>query len=302
MKKFDFKSLVLGLVIGTIGVSTVFAAGEIKSATISKSKVYFYGNEVKLKNPLISIVKDGSSKSQLYMPMSELLEYMQFKVECNSKDNSVNLTMNGDNSNKNMEVTPDISKNQADTKAIAVMQKTGNWRYIQPYLSYMSGDGIKRVVEIYNSKHINSSEHKKASDYIQESKDAQSHFKVGETGRLGDYQFTVNTVTLTKSNKFWHAQDGNKLITINCSFENVSIVQYGMTAITLFKLFDTNGKTYNMCLGGNNNGRMDGLVEAGKKVTGEITFEVPISIAEAQLEIHPILANKETIRYILQIP
>lgn len=257
MKKFDIKSLVVGLVIGTIGVSTVFAAEEIKSATISNAKVYFYGKEVKLKKPLIEIVKTGSSESQLYMPMSELLEYMQFKVEWNNKDSSVNLTMNGNNSNKNMEVTPDISKNQADTKA---------------------------------------------SDYIQESKNAQSQFKVGETGRIGDYQFTVNTVTLTKSNKFWHAQDGNKLITINGSFENVSTEQYGMTAITLFKLFDTNGKTYNMCLGGDNNGRMDGLVEAGGKVTGEITFEVPISLTEAQLEIHPILANKETICYMVQIP
>lgn len=168
MKKFDIKSLIVGLVIGTIGVSTVFATGEIKSATISNSKVYFYGNEVKLKDPLIEIVKDGSSEAELYMPMRELLEYMQFKVELNSKDSSVNLTMNGNNNPKNIEVTPDISKNQADKKAIEIIQKTGNWGYIEQYIPYMSADSVKKVVEIYNSKHMNPSEHKKASDYIKD--------------------------------------------------------------------------------------------------------------------------------------
>jgi|GEM_PF-2470841 len=204
MKKFDVKSIVLGLGIGIIGALSVwgvqeikstnvnkvkdsaafasagmkaaatsnskvtndFRAGETKSATISNAKVYFNGNEVQLKNPLITVSGDGRSEEQLYMPMSELLEYMQFKVEWNSKDNSVNLTMNGQDSNKNTEVTSDSSDNEIDAKAIDIIQKTGNWKYIEPYLSDMSGDGIKKVVEIYNSKHMNPSEHKKASDYI----------------------------------------------------------------------------------------------------------------------------------------
>jgi len=98
--------------------------------------------------------------------MSELLEYMQFKVEWNRKDNTVNLTMNGQKSNKNIDVTPDSSDNQVDKKAIDIIQKTGNWKYIEQYLPEMSADGIKKVVEIYNSKHMNPSEHKNASDYI----------------------------------------------------------------------------------------------------------------------------------------
>lgn len=204
MKKFDFKSIVVGLVIGIIGASSIFAAGEIKptitnnskdvtvsateetkvaptsnvkisndfatgeikSATVSDAKVYFNGNEVKLNNPLIAVASDESSEDQLYMPMNELLEYMHFKVEWNSKDSSVNLTMGGQNSNKSIEITSDSSDNQVDVKAIEIIQKTGNWKYIEPYLSGMSADGIKKVVEIYNSKHMNQSEHKNASDYI----------------------------------------------------------------------------------------------------------------------------------------
>lgn len=203
MKKFDTKSIVLGFAIGIIGVSIVFAVVEkksaainekwdggapvaaenlvdsstknndavttaegIKSASISNDKVYFNGHEIELKKPLIKILNNESSEAQLYMPMDELLEYMHFKVEWNSKDNSVYLTMNDQNNQETTDVKPDISKSQADTKAIEIMQKTGNWGYIEPYIPHMSDGGIEKIVEIYNSKHINSSEHKKASDYI----------------------------------------------------------------------------------------------------------------------------------------
>ncbi|SNS61301.1 hypothetical protein SAMN05446037_101476 [Anaerovirgula multivorans] len=169
MKKIHIKSLVLGLVIGIVGITTVFSTSEIKSATFSDSKVYFYGNEIPLKNSLVLIEKEGNSDAQLYMPMKELLEYMQFNVQWNSSDSSVNLTMNAyngyDNSN-NANIPLDIETTDADKKALDIIQRTGNWGYIEPYLPYMSSDGIKKSVEIYNSKHMNPSEHKKASDYI----------------------------------------------------------------------------------------------------------------------------------------
>lgn len=211
MIKFDVKSIIVGLLIGIIGVSIVFlalgkktmainekdvvavtAAKEIKSAAINNDKVYFNGNDIKLKKPLITIVKDGSSEPQLYMPMDELLEYMHFKVEWNSKNNAVYLTMNGQNNQENtgvipnisenktntesietieriqkgMEITADASNNEIDAEAIEIMKKTGNWSYIEKSLPHMTANGIEKVVEIYNSKRANSSEHKKAADYI----------------------------------------------------------------------------------------------------------------------------------------
>lgn len=201
MKRLDVKSIFIGFVIGIIGVSMVFAVawkvsattneknamaatkeektvasnieqkdnvaiGEgIKSAVINNSKVYFNGKEIDLKKPLVIIEKNGNSEPQLYMPMDELLEYMHFKVEWNSKDNAVYLAMGQDNE-ENTEVIHDISANEADAEAIEIMQKTGNWGYIEKYISHMSAEGIKRVVDIYNSKHPNPTQHKNASDYI----------------------------------------------------------------------------------------------------------------------------------------
>ena len=83
------------------------------------------------------------------------------------KDNCLYLTMgqyNGGNS-EFLYDTPE-GETDIDNKAIDIIQKTGNWTYIEPYLPYMSNEGIKNVVDIYNSKHMDVSEHKNASDYI----------------------------------------------------------------------------------------------------------------------------------------
>ncbi len=97
MKKFDLKSLIVGVFIGTIGLSTVFAASNIKSATYSPSRVYLNGKEIPLKNSLVSIVKYGETNAQTYMPMRELLEFMNYVVEWNPKDSSINLSLNDKN-------------------------------------------------------------------------------------------------------------------------------------------------------------------------------------------------------------
>lgn len=211
MIKFDVKSIILGLVIGVIGVSIVFVGlggktvaisekeavavteeKKIRSAAINNDKVYFNGNDIKLKKTLVTIVKDGDTEPQLYMPVDELMEYIHFKVEWNRNDNAVYLTMNGQNNQesiestpnisenetnteaiettkriqKGMEITADASNNEIDAEAIETMKKTGNWGYIEKHLPHMTANGIEKVVEIYNSKRANSSEHKKATDYI----------------------------------------------------------------------------------------------------------------------------------------
>lgn len=166
MKRFDIKSLAAGILIGTMGVSTAYAAGVIKTAEVSPSKVYFYNKQVPMKSPLISVTMEGSTDKQLYMPVKDILEYMNFKVNISDKDGSVNLTMNGFHADGINTIKSGFKSGTIDSKAIDIIQKTGNWKYIEPYLPKMTADGIKKAVDIYNSKHPNESEHKNASDYI----------------------------------------------------------------------------------------------------------------------------------------
>lgn len=154
MKKFDIKSLILGFIIGTIGITTIFAAGGIKSAEFNSSKVYFYGKEVPLKSQLVSIVKDGESNVQIYMPMKELLEYMNFVVEWNKEDNSINLTMKGNNGNINYDPSK-LSPSEADKKCLTLMEGSGTWGpEINMLIPYMTPDGVEKVVTIYLDRHL----------------------------------------------------------------------------------------------------------------------------------------------------
>ena len=98
MRKFDFKSMVFGLAIAFIGLSAVYtvnATNSIRSASFSQARVYWLGQEVPLENPLISVVAEGETNARLYMPLRELLEFMNVSVEWDGENNSVNLTMRG---------------------------------------------------------------------------------------------------------------------------------------------------------------------------------------------------------------
>ncbi|MCL2575211.1 MAG: copper amine oxidase N-terminal domain-containing protein [Defluviitaleaceae bacterium] len=192
MKKIDIKSIIIGFLLGSIGITTVFAVGSlgdgIQSASFNSSKVYFYGQEVPLESPLVSILKEGETNMQTYMPLRELLEYMNFIVDWNPTDSSINLTMRGNaniNTNSSTNQQPQawdgtgvysggysddpstLSQVEADMRAIDIIQRTGNWSFVEPYLPYLSNNGIQSVVDIFNSKRPNHpSQHKNANDYM----------------------------------------------------------------------------------------------------------------------------------------
>ena len=93
MKKLDIKSVLVGFIIATVGVSTVFASSGIRSAEFSSVKVYFYGVQVPISGQMVLITKNGESNAQMYMPVREVLEYMNFIVEWDAANNAINLTM-----------------------------------------------------------------------------------------------------------------------------------------------------------------------------------------------------------------
>lgn len=172
MKKKAASLITLAVVLGlgcAIGASANAAVTSIKSAVYSPAKVYFYDHEIPLKDPLVLIAAENETTGRLYMPMGELLEYMNFQVAWDREDKAVYLTMNGYNGYSGYNGAADdldsLPQNEADETALTIMQRTGNWSYIEPYLPYMSRKGINAVVASYNSKHMNPNEHKRASDY-----------------------------------------------------------------------------------------------------------------------------------------
>ena len=93
MKKFDVKSLVAGIMIGTMGITTVYAATGIKSAALSNTKITLNGESLPLSKSLISVTMDNEQNESLYIPANELFEILGYSVNYDGANNTVNLIL-----------------------------------------------------------------------------------------------------------------------------------------------------------------------------------------------------------------
>lgn len=105
MKKFDAKSLIAGVIIGTMGITTVYAATGIKSAILSNTNVTLNRDSLPLSKSLIWVTMDNEENASLYVPANELLEKLGYSVNYDGVKNTVDLAP-GNNSSQ--EVIGDI--------------------------------------------------------------------------------------------------------------------------------------------------------------------------------------------------
>ncbi|WP_432664157.1 hypothetical protein R9X47_26955 [Wukongibacter baidiensis] len=175
MKNFSVKSFVCGLTIGAIGITTVFASGGIKSAKYEDVKVYFNRSIIPLKDPIVAVVKDGEDKAKMYMPLEEILKYLGYKVEPNSLDGSINILTESFGTTNNVSpvieqipnrTNSDTTRNETDKKALEIMQKTGNWSYVEDLFPSMTSGGVEEVVDLYIKKTGNYKQAEAALPYI----------------------------------------------------------------------------------------------------------------------------------------
>jgi len=93
MSGLNIKSFAFGLIVATIGLTTVFASTGIKSATFNENKVIFNGKELDIRSTqMISVIKDGESNVNNYMPVRTILEQMGYTVEWDGVNKAVIIT------------------------------------------------------------------------------------------------------------------------------------------------------------------------------------------------------------------
>lgn len=90
MRKFDIKSFVAGIIMGSVGITTVFAAG-VLSASPSQANITLNGSPLPLSKPLLSVTTDKEQDASLYAPLDELLESLGYAVYYDSTKNTVDL-------------------------------------------------------------------------------------------------------------------------------------------------------------------------------------------------------------------
>ena len=91
MKKFDVKSFAAGVLFGTVGITTAFAAAGIQSAVLSDAKVTVNGAALPLTRSLISVTMENEENASLYAPVDEVFENLGYAVHYDSAGNTVDL-------------------------------------------------------------------------------------------------------------------------------------------------------------------------------------------------------------------
>ena len=100
MNKIHLKSLAAGIIIGSMGISTVFAATGIKSAVLSNMNVTLNEVSLPLNKPLLSVTMDNEQNASMYVPADELFEKLGYTVNYDSAKNTVNLVYDDNRSHE----------------------------------------------------------------------------------------------------------------------------------------------------------------------------------------------------------
>jgi hypothetical protein len=112
-------------------------------------------------------------------------------------------------------------------------------------------------------------------------------FKIGDTFKMDKVQYTVNGVRTGKGGDFVKPDQGNRFLYVMVTAENVGTETENMSSLAMFKLVDKEGLSYDLAIPEDAKGSMDGELGAGRKMKGEIAYEVPEAIKDFELEITP---------------
>ena len=124
-----------------------------------------------------------------------------------------------------------------------------------------------------------------------------TNFAIGDTFNLGDLQYKINSVRISEgdSNQFMQPEEGNVFLLIDMTVENQGSEEAIVSSMLLFKLVDKDGRSQDFSISAlaEAEGKMDATLAPGRKVTGELGYEVAKGPQAFELEITSGLVNGE---------
>lgn len=107
---------------------------------------------------------------------------------------------------------------------------------------------------------------------------------VGDTIKLGDLQYTTHNVK-ANTKGFFPPAKGMKYMYVDISVENIGDEEETVSSLLQFKLRNIEGEELDFAIGIDGKGSVDGSVNSGEKIRGDLVFEVPENLMNAELTI-----------------
>ncbi|SFJ67878.1 protein of unknown function [Paenibacillus sp. UNC496MF] len=99
-------------------------------------------------------------------------------------------------------------------------------------------------------------------------------FKKGESVKFDDLVITVNGARESKGELFT-ADTGNVILLVDVTAENKGTEEASVSSMLQTKMVDGDGYQYNLTIAEDAKGSFDGAIASGRKIRGEIAYEVP---------------------------
>jgi hypothetical protein len=101
-------------------------------------------------------------------------------------------------------------------------------------------------------------------------------FQVGDTVKFDNLKITLNAATEVKEAEFL-SPDNDKFLVIDMTIENVGDQSEAVSTLLQIELMDADSYTYTPTIYIDAKGSVDGEVAPGRKMRGEVAFDVPDS-------------------------
>ncbi len=108
-----------------------------------------------------------------------------------------------------------------------------------------------------------------------------------QTQTTGEYKITVHGVRFTPGEGWWTADEGNIYLLVDVTVENVGDEPVTVSSLMQFAVQDSEGYTYDITLYPEAKGKVDGEIGVGRKLRGELAFEIPSDASGLELIFTP---------------
>jgi len=116
----------------------------------------------------------------------------------------------------------------------------------------------------------------KPGDGAGEEAGGQETFKIGDTVRFDHLLITLNSVTSSKGDEF-ETPEHDQFMLLDLTIENTGTESETVSTLLQMVLYDADNYSYDIALYTGTQGLVDGEIGAGRKVRGEVAFDVPNS-------------------------
>lgn len=111
-------------------------------------------------------------------------------------------------------------------------------------------------------------------------------FKVGDVVTVGtDWQVTVNSVKTSAGGDFNEPKTGDTFLEVSVTLKNISSQAQEASSLLFWSLKDSTGQQYDESVVTDAPNTPDGKVAAGDKLTGTLSYEVPLTQTQKQFEL-----------------